>query len=63
MLYLQGEGNTVGLAEANPAAYAEKGRFEIADQGRESWAHPVVCGGKLYIRNQGVLTVYDIKAK
>jgi hypothetical protein len=63
MLYLQGEGNTVALAEANPAAYAEKGRFEIADQGRESWAHPVVCGGKAYIRNQGVLAVYDIKAK
>jgi outer membrane protein assembly factor BamB len=63
MLYLLGEGNTVGLAEANPAAYVEKGRFQIADQGWPSWAHPVVCGGRLYIRNQGMLTAYDIKAK
>jgi outer membrane protein assembly factor BamB len=63
MLYLFGENNTVGLAEANPNAYVEKGRFSVADQGRPSWAHPVVIGGKLYIRNQGMLTCYDVKAK
>ena len=62
-LYLIGEGNIVGLAEANPAAYVEKGRFQIADQGWPSWAHPVVCGGRLYIRNQGVLASYDITAR
>ena len=61
-LYLLGEGNTVALAEANPSAYVEKGRFSITDQGWPSWAHPVVCGGKLYIRNQGVLACYNIKA-
>ncbi len=32
------------------------------DQDWPSWAHPVVCGGNLFIRNQGVLTCYDIKA-
>jgi outer membrane protein assembly factor BamB len=62
-LYLLGENNTVGLAEATPAGYKEKGRFQIADQGWPSWAHPVVCGGRLYIRNQGTLTSYDIKAR
>jgi len=62
-LYLLGESNTVGLAEANPSAYVERGQFQIADQGWPSWAHPVVCGGKFYIRNQGVLACYDIKAK
>ncbi len=62
-LYLLGEGNVVGLADVNPNAYIEKGRFNIADQGWPSWAHPVVCGGKLYIRNQGLLMCYDIKAK
>ena len=62
-LYLLGEENTVGLAEANPSAYVEKGRFQIADQGWPSWAHPVVAGGRLFIRNQGTLTSYDIKAK
>jgi outer membrane protein assembly factor BamB len=62
-LYLLGENNVVGLAEATPNGYVEKGRFPIADQGWPSWAHPVVCGGKLYIRNQGTLTCYDVKAK
>jgi outer membrane protein assembly factor BamB len=62
-LYLLGEGNTVGLAEASSSAYVEKGRFKIEDQGWPSWAHPVICGGKLFIRNQGVLACYDVKAK
>jgi outer membrane protein assembly factor BamB len=63
MLYLLGEKQTVGLAEANPKAYVEKGRFPINDRGRDSWAHPVVLGGKLYIRNQNELTCYDVKGK
>lgn len=63
MLYLLGEKHVAGLAEANPNAYVEKGRFSIPDQGEDSWAHPVVIGGKLYIRNQGMLTAYDVKAR
>ena len=60
-LYLLSEDNVVGLAEASPEGYKEKSRFEIEDQGWPSWAHPVVCGGKLYIRNQATLTCYNIK--
>jgi outer membrane protein assembly factor BamB len=63
MLYLLGEKQLVGLAEANPKAYVEKGRFPINDLGRDSWAHPVVLGGKLYIRNQNELACYDVKGK
>ena len=61
-LYILSEDNVVGLAEASPAGYKEKGRFRIADQGLPSWAHPVVSGGRLYIRNQSTLASYDIKA-
>jgi outer membrane protein assembly factor BamB len=62
-LYLQGENNVVGLAEATPAGYKEKGRFTIADKGLPSWAHPVISGGRLYIRNQDSIVAYDIKAR
>jgi outer membrane protein assembly factor BamB len=62
-LYLMGEENVVGLAVATPAGYQEKGRFEIPDQGLPSWAHPVVSGGRLYLRNQKTLASYDIQAR
>jgi outer membrane protein assembly factor BamB len=61
-LYIQGETNMVGLAEATPSGYREKGRFEIPDKGMPSWAHPVISDGRLYVRNQDTLLVYDIKA-
>ena len=60
-LYMLSEDNVVGLAEVTPKGYRETGRFEIADQGLPSWSHPVVSSGRLYIRNQNNLTVYDIK--
>ncbi len=63
MLYLLGEGHQVALAEANPQEYKEHGRFRIENLGRSSWAHPVVCNGRLYIRNLGRLTAYDVAAK
>lgn len=62
-LYLQGENNVVGLAEASPSGYKEKGRFTIADKGLPSWAHPVISDGRLYVRNQDSIVAYDIKAR
>jgi len=62
-LYVLSENNVVGLVEASPKGYVEKGRFTIPDQGLPSWAHPVVSGGRLYIRNQGTLSAYDIKPR
>jgi outer membrane protein assembly factor BamB len=62
-LYVLSEDNVVGLVAATPKGYEEKGRFRIADQGWPSWAHPVVSGGNLYIRNQGTLASYNVRAK
>lgn len=62
-LYILSEDNVVGLVEATPAGYREKGRFTIRDQGYPSWAHPVISGGRLYLRNQGMLAAYDIRAR
>lgn len=61
-LYLLGENGTAGLAEATPEGYKEHGRFPVGDEGKPVWAYPVVCGGKLYIRNQQKLSCYSIKA-
>jgi outer membrane protein assembly factor BamB len=62
-LYILSEDNVVGLVDASPSGYRERGRFRIADQGLPSWAHPVVSSGRLYIRNQRTLAVYDVRAK
>jgi outer membrane protein assembly factor BamB len=62
-LYIVGETNTVGLADVSPSGYRETGRFTIADHGYPTWAHPVVSGGRLYIRNQDTLTAYDVQAR
>jgi outer membrane protein assembly factor BamB len=63
LFYLLGEDHVMGLAEATPVGYRERGRFNISDQGWPSWAHPVVSGGRLYIRNQGTIAAYDIHAR
>jgi outer membrane protein assembly factor BamB len=61
-LYIQSENNMVGLAEASSTGYREKGRFPIPEKRQMSWAHPVISDGRLYVRNQDTLLVYDIKA-
>lgn len=63
MLYLLGEGHELTLAEASPAGYREHGRIRLTDHGKPAWAHPVVCGGRLYVRDQQSLTAYDVRAK
>lgn len=61
-LYLRSENGPVALAAASPKGYDENGRFEPPDRsGKPSWSHPVVAGGKLYLRDQDTLLVYDIK--
>jgi outer membrane protein assembly factor BamB len=63
-LYVRGQGEgTVALVEATPDEYREKGRLEQPDRSSEqAWAHPVVAGGKLYLRDQDVLLCYDVAA-
>jgi outer membrane protein assembly factor BamB len=61
MLYLLGEGHELALAEATPEGYREHGRIKLTSHGKPAWAHPVVCGGRLYIRDQSTLTAYNVK--
>jgi outer membrane protein assembly factor BamB len=65
-LYLRLEDGpgTIALIEATPEGYREKGRFQQPDRSKNnSWPHPVVAGGKLYIRDQDVLLCYDVLGK
>lgn len=61
-LYCRSERGPIALVEANPARYVEKGRFDQPDRsGKDAWPHPVVAGGRLYIRDQDVLLCYEVK--
>ena len=65
-LYCRSEsGNgTIALVAATPQGYQEKGRFNQPDRSNaNSWAHPVIANGKLYLRDQDVLLCYDVKQK
>jgi outer membrane protein assembly factor BamB len=62
-LYLFSEQGVVGLAEANPAAYREHGRFELQTGSLPTWSHPVVANGKLYLRDQDTIYAYDVRAR
>jgi outer membrane protein assembly factor BamB len=62
-LYVLSEKQQVALVEITPEEYREHGQFEIEGHGRPSWAHPVVAGGVLYIRDQQSLTAWSVRAK
>jgi outer membrane protein assembly factor BamB len=64
-LYVRGEqSGAVALVEAMPDGYKEKGRFTQPDRSNKmAWAHPVVAGGHLYLRDKDTLLCYDVKAK
>ena len=58
--YQSGE---LALVEATPTEYKLKGSFKPEFQQRESWAQPVVCGGKLFLREQNTLMCYNLLAQ
>ena len=62
-LYAFSENGVVGLVEANPTAYREKGRFQIQQGSLPTWTHPVVAGGRLYLRDQDTIYAFDIREK
>ena len=48
---------------ATPTGYQLVSQFKIPEGGEgPTWAHPVVCGGRLYIRHADRLYAYDVRA-
>jgi len=62
-LYLRYQNGLVLLVEATPEAYREHGSFTLAGVEHPSWPHPVISGGRLYLREQDTLYCYDIARK
>jgi outer membrane protein assembly factor BamB len=62
-LYCFSENGVVGLVEATPEAYREKGRFRIEQDSLPTWAHPIIAGGRLYLRDQDTIYAYDVRQK
>lgn len=71
-LYCFGEDSgSVALVEATPKGWNEKGRFTIPQRTKQSfprnrragnnvWTHPVAANGKLFLRDQEFIFVYDV---
>lgn len=51
----------VCLFQADPKGYKEISRFDLPNEGEGNfWAHPVICGKRLYLRHGVNLYCYDI---
>lgn len=62
MLYTLNENGGVGLVPASPEGHRVVSRFSLPPGGEGStWAHPVVCDGRLYIRHGDFLYAYDVE--
>jgi outer membrane protein assembly factor BamB len=59
-LYFRFEDGVMALVGATPQEYQEKGVFKIPGVEQPSWSHPVIAGGKLYLREQDALYCYDV---
>lgn len=63
-LYVRSETGPIALVDASPAKYVERGRFDQPDRRKEkSWPHPMIAGGRMYIRDQDLLLCYDISGR
>ena len=64
MFYFLEEKGTMKLVNATHEKYDEISSFQVPNGGKGMhWAHPVVCGGRLYVRHMDKLFVYDIRCK
>ena len=60
-LYITFQNGKVVLAQVSRKGYKETGSIKL-DPDRKLWAHPVVTGGKLFIRLDDTIYCYDVRA-
>jgi outer membrane protein assembly factor BamB len=61
MLYCLGENGKMALVEASPEEFKLVSTFDLPMREGPCWTHPVIAGGKLYLRWNDNLYVYDIR--
>ena len=62
-LYVHYADGWVVLVPATPMGYKEVSAFKIPNSNANSWAHPVVIDGRLYLREKDAVWCYDVKGK
>jgi outer membrane protein assembly factor BamB len=61
-LYVLDERGTAALVKPGPASLEIVGRFQLTSRKvHDAWAHPVLLGGRLYLRYHDTLWCYDVK--
>lgn len=61
-LYFHYQDGVVALIEANPEEYRLKGTFELPNAGGDSWSHPVIAHGSLFLREKDQLSMYNLRS-
>lgn len=59
-LYFRYQNGIMALVAASPRKYELRGQFKLPQVLGESWSHPVIIGGRLYLREQDLLYCYDV---
>ena len=62
-LYFRYQSGVLALVRATPDGYEERGKFDVPNDGKPSWAHPSISGGRLYVREQDAIYCYDLRAQ
>ncbi len=62
-LYIRYSDGWVHLVDATADKYTVLSEFKVPNGRNNTWAHPVVVGGKLYIRELDVLYCHDVSGK
>ena len=63
MLYALNHEGPFYLLEVKPDGFEVVSRFRLPKKGRGPYiSHPVICGGRLYVRYDAHLYCYDIRA-
>jgi hypothetical protein len=61
-LYMRYSNGVVALVDASPEGFRLKGTLRLPAAGNDSWSHPALAGGHLYLRENDSLHIYDVRA-